>query len=133
MRKSFSLALSAVFLFIGVMIIVSVGSFASWYTGVIYLFLGGVFMKNGLFPKKDQDMSGLGIFKAQIFITDPFRAALSYFLLYYGAMSLLLDLRVISENGVSESVIIYLTSFLMVLFTYIDQLKKSKINKKSDA
>ncbi len=131
MRKGFSLALSVMFLLTGILVLVTVGSVASWYIGAIYLFLGGMFMKNSLYPK--ESMNDWGVFKAEVFVTNPFRAAVTYFLVYYGVFSLLKDISLIGGLGELEVGLFFLVSLLMVLFTYIDQLKKSKLKKKTDA
>ena len=131
MRKGFSLALSVGFLLTGILVLVTVGSVASLYIGAIYLFLGGMFMKNSLYPK--ESMNDWGVFKAEVLVTDPFRAAVTYFLVYYGVFSLLKDISLIGGLGEREVVLFFLVSLLMVLFTYMDQLKKSKLKKKTDA
>ncbi|MBT3678735.1 MAG: hypothetical protein HN995_13560 [Candidatus Marinimicrobia bacterium] len=131
MRKGFSLALSVGFLLTGILVLVTVGSVASLYIGAIYLFLGGMFMKNSLYPK--ESMNDWGVFKAEVLVTDPFRAAVTYFLVYYGVFSLLKDISLIGGLGEREVGLFFLVSLLMVLFTYMDQLKKSKLKKKTDA
>jgi hypothetical protein len=88
-------------------------------------------MKNSLYPK--ESMNDWGVFKAEVLVTDPFRAAVTYFLVYYGVFSLLKDISLIGGLGEREVGLFFLVSLLMVLFTYMDQLKKSKLKKKTDA
>ena len=131
MKKAPGLIAAIFFLAIGVSILLFAENSQRGYTGVIHLLIASSLFWRVFSSKGGDEKSKLANAMESAFVDDPIRASLIYYLLFYGALTLLNNARVTLGYEAFEVGLLHLLSSLLVLIKYFDQKTRSRTRGKS--